>query len=181
MDQNLRSSDLIFKNPYILSQIVSKLDIRSLFENHCLSKDFFDASVYEYERRKDIVHLYLLNYDKSFRKTSEECERLFESFIHFTQIWLNIRPKRVLVLIGGYKYPIDYRQRGNPLKSLAKHLSKECRITYIDVGHSVLTSSIKFKSLTNYSEYEKNDYFQRTAFSCICINFYNLGINSRLN
>jgi hypothetical protein len=119
--------------------------------------------------RKDLIHLYLLNYEQ---KTAEEdIQRLNESFRQYSDVWRNIRPNHVLVLIGGHRQSINYRHRKNGLKYkyLTEYLPKECSITFLDVGHSVLTSSIHYKSLTNYSNHHNNSrqHFQRTSFPCI--------------
>ncbi|XP_054165613.1 uncharacterized protein LOC128963150 [Oppia nitens] len=165
MDYQKNSTDIVFKNPYLIGQIVSHLDIRSLFQMHCVSKESFDASVYEYEKRKDIIHLYLLNYQQI--GLNSDTNKLFESFTHYSSTWLNIRPKHVIVLVGGHRNVVDYRYRQNRLQEISKYLPKECEITYLDVGSTVLTSSIRFRSLTNYGDHNNKELFKRTAHPCL--------------
>ncbi|CAG2116293.1 unnamed protein product, partial [Medioppia subpectinata] len=124
----------VVKNPYILERILSRLDIRSLLTCHMVSKDFFDASDYEHNKRKDIIHLYLLNTGNN--------QFLFESFSYFTKVWLNMKPKYVFLMIGGNQHSIDYRFKQNTLKNVTQHLSKDCQITFLDVGQAILTSSM---------------------------------------
>ncbi|CAG2100649.1 unnamed protein product [Medioppia subpectinata] len=172
MDTNVTqdSQELVLNNPYLIARIVSELDIRSLFASHSVSKDFFDASAYEYEKRKDIIHLYLLNYEFLKESPLYDSQRLFESFSHYSNRWLNMRPKHVLVLIGGYRQDIDYRRKENSVQQMSAGLPKDCQITYLDVGKTVLTSSIRWKSLTNFSGHQNQsdrNLFQRTAFPCL--------------
>lgn len=160
------SSESVFSNPYLIDKIVRELDIRTLLKCCAISKDFFDASVYEYEKRKEIIHLYLLRFN--FSQNCKDLQKLSESFIQYTKLWLNMRPKSVLILIGGYRQSIDYRLRNTSLSKLTKYLPKNCLINYLDVGYSILSSSIRSKSLTNYEERQNHNYlFQRTAFPCI--------------
>src|SRR5882724_8839615 len=147
MDQSMNIRDQICSNPYIMRQIMRKLDIRSLSNSHIVSKDFYDLSADEYEKRKDLIHLYLLNSEVNEEELKQQYQRLYDSFRYYCRNWINIRPKHVLVLIGGYMKTIDYRLKDNSLKQICEYLPKGCQITYLDVGHTVLTSSIRFKSL----------------------------------
>lgn len=167
MEQKVYES--VVNNPYLMDQIMTKLDIRSLFACHCVSKEFFDAAALESQRRKDVVHLYLLNYHQQNIDYGFDIEGLFDSFRSFSQIHLNMRPKTALVMVGGYrKSHIDYRRKQNCLSFLSEFLPKNCHKIYLDVGPTVLTSSIRFKSLTNYGDHQNNGQtFHRTAFPCM--------------
>ena len=159
----------VVNNPYLMDQIVAQLDIRSLCSCYSVSKEFFDAAAIEYERRKDIIHLYLLNYRQENIDSGYDVEGLFDSFRNYTRDNLNMRPKTALVLVGGYrKAHIDYRRKQNCLSFLSEFLPNNCHRIYLDVGSTVLTSSIRYKSLTNYSD-QMNDSqtFHRTAFPCL--------------
>lgn len=167
MDRRL--CELVVNNPYLIDQIMAGLDIRSLFSCFSVSKEFFDAAFVEYERRKEIIHLYLLNYNQYNEINCKDVQNLFISFRNFTKLWLNMRPKEVFLMIGGYRQStIDYRRRDNFLSVLSEFLPKDCHVIYVDVGPTVLTSSIRFKSLTNYGEEQSNSQIShRTAFPCM--------------
>jgi hypothetical protein len=165
MEINYKSL-MVFSNPYLLEKIVTKLDIRNLLNCFTISKEFFDAVQYEYEQRKDIIHLYLLRHDNFFHY--KDMEKLNQSFVSYTKLWINIRPINVFLFTGGHQHTIDYRLKQYCLKNMCKHLPKHCVITYIDVGSTILTTSIRFKSLTNYEDNQNsNQLIQRTAFPCI--------------
>ncbi|CAG2163366.1 unnamed protein product [Oppiella nova] len=148
MDSKI-STELVLRNPYLIARIVSELDIRSLFTSHCLSKDFFYASAYEYEKRKHIIHLYLLNHQLVKEQPIYDSQRLIELFKDYNKRCLDMRPKHVLVLIGGYRQPIDYRRKENSVRHMSAGLPTDCDITYLDVG-KILASSIRTKSLLNF-------------------------------
>ncbi|XP_054157020.1 uncharacterized protein LOC128955379 [Oppia nitens] len=160
------TSDLVFNNPYILAKIAARLDIRSLSNVQSVNRHFYNASNYETAKRRDIVHIYLLDDYNASAKTVSPTHRLFYSFRAYTRLWLNTKPMEAIVVIGGYNRSPDYRHKHNSLESLSRYLPKHCRITYLDVGSTVLTSSIRYKSLTNCHINGFND-FDRTAYPCM--------------
>ncbi|XP_054157852.1 uncharacterized protein LOC128956192 [Oppia nitens] len=143
------TSDLVFNNPYILAKIAARLDIRSLSNVQSVNRHFYNASNYETAKRRDIVHIYLLDDYNASAKTVSPTHRLFYSFRAYTRLWLNTKPMEAIVVIGGYNRSPDYRTQ-----------------TQLIGKFVAIFAETRYKSLTNCHINGFND-FDRTAYPCM--------------